>query len=129
MSTDARDLLNKMLQYNPAKRISCLEALNHRYFTSDMSFLSKFNKIVPSRFQISENDEKVIDLHEFISHNNKDHSHHNHSHSHNNHNHNKDYVNEEKCRKKVLYDKYYNRKDKVSYMDYIDKEFLMLKKY
>ncbi len=123
LSEDAKDLLLKMLQYNPSKRISCLEALNHRYFTSDMSFLSKFNKIVPSKFQLNltENEEKTFEMHEFF---NKDQSKNSQQNIRN-----KEVENEEKCKRKYICEKYYNRKDKGSYIDYIDKEFLKTKKY
>lgn len=30
-----------MLVYNPNKRISCKDALNHKYFTNDINFLEK----------------------------------------------------------------------------------------
>lgn len=46
-SEDALDLLERMLTYNPKKRISCYDALKHRYFTSEPLATDFNNLLVP----------------------------------------------------------------------------------
>ncbi len=47
VSDDAIDLLKRMLTYNPQKRITCIEALQHEYFTSEPLATSLDSLLVP----------------------------------------------------------------------------------
>lgn len=46
MSDKARDLLSKMIEYDPSKRINVNDALNHPFFVEDLSFTKKYDKIL-----------------------------------------------------------------------------------
>lgn len=46
MSEKAKDLLSKMIEYDPNKRITVNDALNHSYFVEDLSFTKKYEKIL-----------------------------------------------------------------------------------
>ena len=101
MSEDAKDLLTKMLVYNPKKRISCKEALKHPYFTKDERFLSEYENIIPSTFSAN------YDFHEY-------------SNKYKNKNFNeKDIIN-----KIYINENNYSSKNKLNNINFIDQEYL-----
>ncbi len=54
-----------MLTYNPKNRISCKDALNHPYFTKDLSFTERYDQILSHITK----DNKDAELHDYQIHN------------------------------------------------------------
>ena len=88
-----------MLTYNPKNRISCKDALNHPYFTKDLSFTEKYDQILSHITK----DNKEIELHDYQTHSK-----------------NKLPVINDKIKAKHINADYYSKKNKLNEINYYE---------